>query len=101
MSGKMILDNDPYSSNVVCGSKFNEFSKTPFLVEKEIKLHFDTSDMTWLIFVSEPTSFVCTNSILDTAKINDLPPGVVRFVTSYYFIVTMSYYIFTLDPSGH
>lgn len=77
MSGKMILDNDPFSSNVLCGSKFNEFSQTPFLVEKEIKIHFDTSDMTWLIFVSEPTSFICTNSILDSTKANNLPPGVV------------------------
>ena len=64
-----------------CGSKLNHFGE-PVLVTKELKVNFDTSDMTWLIFVSQPTEFVCTNKAVDNAAINNLPPGVVRHTHS-------------------
>ena len=60
-----------------CGSKLNHFAE-PMLVMKELRVNFDTSDMTWLIFVSQPTEFICTNKAIDNAAVNNLPPGVVR-----------------------
>jgi hypothetical protein len=53
----------------------------PTLVQNEILVTFDTSDMTWLIFVSEPTEFVCSNTdtSLEDADASEtpLPPGYV------------------------
>ena len=81
MKGEIIVDNNLMGPKLQCGSKLNHFSESPVLVEKELKISFDTSDMTWLIFVSEPTEFVCTNKVLNNAAVNNLPPGVVGFVS--------------------
>lgn len=66
-------------AKMVCG-KQGTFGP-PTLVQSEIMVHFDTSDMTWLIFLSEPTEFVCSNSPpvpIDPADAPPpLPPGVV------------------------
>lgn len=40
----------------------NKWSKTSKLVTKELRIHL-SSDFTWLVFVSEPTEFVCSNKI--------------------------------------
>ena len=42
----------------VCGSGYGNYGE-PFRTESSLKLSFDTSDQTWLLFVSEPTEFVC------------------------------------------
>jgi len=61
---------------MICGEGRGVFSTTPVTVTKEIKLQFDTSDMTWLVFVSEPTDFVCSNTKPVQSDVY-LPPGVV------------------------
>ena len=64
LSGKIVVDNNPTGQVVVCGSsEYGAYSAAPFTVQKEVKIQFDTSDMTWLVFVSEPTEFVCTNHV--------------------------------------
>lgn len=55
----LVIDND-VKKQLICAKKFNTFSTQPVLVEKELKVQFDTSDMTWMIFVSQPTLFVCS-----------------------------------------
>jgi len=45
------------------------------LIKNELRVQFEKSDMTWLIFVSEPTEFICTNTTVIEA-VNNLPPGV-------------------------
>ena len=45
---------------MVCGENGNFGPAT--LVQQEVKLVFDTSDMTWLVFVSEPGLYVCSTS---------------------------------------
>lgn len=73
--GKIIIDNDP-NKTLECGSGFEKYSAHPLRVNHEIKLSFDTSDMTWLIFLSEPMEIECSNNILHP---DDGPsvPGVV------------------------
>lgn len=63
LSGKIIIDNDP-SKTLECGTGFEQYSATPVLVKSEIKMQFDTSDMTWLVFLSEPMEFECSNNVL-------------------------------------
>lgn len=57
-----------------CGTGSGNYGPAK-LVNKEIRVHFDQSDFTWLIFVSEPTSFQCwtENDPFDP----NLSPGVV------------------------
>jgi hypothetical protein len=45
---------------LVCGQGHGVFSKTSFRVERELEVQFEISDMTWLIFFSEPVD-VSTN----------------------------------------
>jgi len=52
----------PNAPKLRCGNAPGVFSSEPVLVQREIMLTFDISDMTWLIFVSEPTEFVCSNN---------------------------------------
>jgi hypothetical protein len=44
-----------------CGTTPGEFSSVPVLVKRELRMVFDTADTTWLLFVSEPMEFVCSN----------------------------------------
>ena len=57
MAANPIVDS---ASSMVCGTRLGEFGP-PTLVTDEIMLHFDTADTTWLVFVSEPMEFVCSN----------------------------------------
>ena len=59
LSGNIIIDNKK-SKTLQCGQGSGKFSKHSVLVEKELKFHFDQSDMTWIVFVSEPTEFICS-----------------------------------------
>jgi hypothetical protein len=43
----------------------------PVTVQKELSVTFDTADATWLIFVSEPMEFVCTNILYDDSDLID------------------------------
>jgi hypothetical protein len=74
LSGRIIIDNNP-SRFLECG-KDGKFSTVPVLSEREVKIQFDTSDQTWLLFVSEPVVWEC--SVKEAAKVGpDVPPGVV------------------------
>ena len=70
-----VIDNDP-SNTLECGEGDGVFSLVPKLVQSEIAVHFDISDFTWLVFVSEPTYFVCSNK-LEPQDMNNYPPGFV------------------------
>lgn len=54
-----LVDN---ATSLVCGNTSGAFSTTPVLVESYIQLSFIASDMTWLIFFSEPTMVECSNA---------------------------------------
>lgn len=45
----------------VCGTADSIFG-APFTVQRELILKFDVSDFTWILFVSEPTEFVCSSA---------------------------------------
>lgn len=68
-----IVDSGP---SLVCGDGFGNFGAS-MRVTKEIRLQFDTSDMTWLVFVSEPMDFACSSTKPVASGVADLPPGVV------------------------
>lgn len=70
-----IIDNDPFNT-LECGVGDGIFSLIPKLVVNEIAVHFDISDFTWLIFVSEPTYFICSNK-QEPQDFNEYPPGFV------------------------
>lgn len=70
-----VIDNDP-ENTLECGQGGGVFSSIPKLVMNEIRVHFDISDFTWLIFVSEPTYFVCSNKEEPQDSTN-YPPGFV------------------------
>lgn len=61
---------------IQCGEGVGVFG-LPVHVKREIRLQFDTSDMTWLVFVSEPMDFVCSNTVPPPRVGPELPPGVV------------------------
>lgn len=78
LSGPMVVDNDPSIIVPDCGQGFGVFSETPVLVQSELRFHLDTSDATWLLFVSEPTEFICsTTAGTDAGGGEPPPPGVV------------------------
>jgi hypothetical protein len=49
---------------LLCGTEDGVFGES-VMVERELRVSFDASDMTWLIFVSEPTEFECSNVVRD------------------------------------
>jgi hypothetical protein len=81
LSAAPVVDNNnsPSAPQLICGKGDGVFSETPVKVLRELKLHFDSSDMTWIIFVSRPTEFVCSETPLPPPDPNKppLPPGVV------------------------
>ena len=78
--GQRMLSAKPLADGVsvmTCGSKPGEWGPA-VAVHNEIQLQFDTSDMTWLVFPSEPAEFSCINI---PAPLNPGPPpapGVVQ-----------------------
>jgi len=72
------VSSDPIvdgTTPLVCGQGRGNFG-LPVRVAREILLTLDTSDHTWLVFVSEPMDFVCSSS-RPTGLASTLPPGVV------------------------
>ena len=53
-----VLDNDD-ENTLLCGDGENVFGD-PKIVQREVRIHIDTSDFTWLLFFSEPTEIVCS-----------------------------------------
>ena len=69
---------DKYSNTpqvLTCGDKRNAQVNDGIVAEKELELVFDQSDTTWIVFVSQPTRFIC-NSVEATKPTEELPPGV-------------------------
>lgn len=76
LSGPVQVDQGTKHHQVLeCGDGEGNYSKKPVLVQRELKVQFDTSDMTWLIFVSEPTEFTCANYLHDPSHDPPLIPG--------------------------
>ncbi len=89
--GNVIIDGGV--KELVCGQSKGVYSQEPVEVTKEMKITLDTSDMTWLIFVSEPMKFKC--STFDAEKyIQDhhiySVPGVIPNITSYFDLQAIS-----------
>ncbi len=78
LASPIIIDNDPSGPQLKCGEGIGVFSDNAVTVHRELKLVFDTSDMTWLVFVSRPTTFTCSSTPLPPPDPNapPLPPGV-------------------------
>lgn len=75
VSSGLVVDNDHTGEKLVCGNGHNIFSEKPILVKKELRLQFDISDMTWLLFVSEPTEFICSSKNLTNFVHDTTIPG--------------------------
>jgi hypothetical protein len=73
---QIIVDNGKGNKQLICGKGRRNFSSIPVEVE-EIKVQFDTSDMTWLIFFSEPTFVVCSSAHSTAVSDGTFVPGVV------------------------
>lgn len=54
-----VIDNDE-SNTLLCGQGEGVFGE-PKTVESEVRISFEVSDFTWLIFFSEPTEIVCSS----------------------------------------
>ena len=77
----IVVDQGVGNKKLVCGNGKGHYTFWPVRVNKEIKVVFETSDMTWLIFVSEPTDFVCSNfNPPEPISV----PGTVLPITSYF-----------------
>jgi endoglucanase Acf2 len=50
------------SSTLTCGNQSGSFSDQSVRVESHLELQFIASDMTWLVFFSEPTTVECWNA---------------------------------------
>lgn len=78
IDGKKILE---------CGQSVGEYSAKSVRAEKEVRLQFDTSDMTWIVFLSEPMDFVCSNfdAVKDDERLGiHYEPGVVSKKVSFF-----------------
>lgn len=85
LRGNVMIDQDE-NTELVCGDgKRNEWSPTPIRVNRELKFHLDTSDMTWLVFFSEPVDVECSHydSRQDVEDLH-LPPGHVVYIPSFF-----------------
>lgn len=86
LKNRILIDNDP-SKVLQCGEKEGVYSTKAVRAEREIRVEIDTSDMTWLIFLSEPLEFICSNFNVDLDMQRRgivLPPGVVSDKKSYF-----------------
>lgn len=77
MNKEIVVDgvsSEEGGQSLLCSSEFGNFTSKPVTVKSDLKVQFDTSDMTWLIFVSEPTEFVCStgSGVVDP---NYVPPA--------------------------
>lgn len=77
-----VIDNDPNSPPLLCGDKEGVFGE-PRLVNSEIRVQIDAADTTWLIFVSEPTLFVCSN-VIDDQQHDSIPGAPVDVGISHF-----------------
>lgn len=65
-----------FSQILKCGDKKGDQVNTGITVQRELEVVFDQSDTTWLLFVSQPTTFIC-NSVAATVPTEVLAPGIV------------------------
>ena len=65
-----------FSQVLKCGDTKGGQVNAGITVQRELEIVFDQSDTTWLLFVSQPTTFIC-NSVSATAPTEELAPGIV------------------------
>ena len=97
-----VLAADPVADNfhvLKCGTRLGEFSAQPVLVTKELRLQFDTADTTWLVFVSEPTEFVCSNVVANHSK--PLAPGEIDPNDEGWELKVDSFELRAIKPMSH
>lgn len=83
-----------------CGSRLGEFSQTPVLVTKDLTMHFDTADTTWILFVSEPMEFVCSNVVANKTRSGGAP-GVVASREEGWQLTEDSFELRAIKPVAH
>ena len=49
------------SHTLICGEGLGVFTETPVSVQRYLEVQFHPSDMTWMIFFSEPVEVICSN----------------------------------------
>lgn len=67
-----IIDGDPKGAKLVCGDMPGIFSEKAAYVNRHVQLRFHASDMTWMVFFSEPVELVCSSTALD--ELSSIPP---------------------------
>lgn len=81
LAAPIIVDGltGPDAPQLICGIGKGTFSENSVTVHRELRLQFETSDMTWLVFVSRPTEFTCSNTPMPAPDPNaaPVPPGVI------------------------
>jgi hypothetical protein len=55
---KPVIDNNE-NNTLICGSGKGVYGE-PKMVQNEVRISFDVSDFTWLVFFSEPTEIACS-----------------------------------------
>eukprot|EP01035_Chromulina_nebulosa_P020063 gene20063-26049_t len=67
-----IIDGLTNQTKLTCSNVSGEFTNPPVLVNRHIQLRFHASDMTWMVFFSEPTEVQCSSTLKETLDTN--PP---------------------------
>eukprot|EP00599_Poterioochromonas_sp_BG-1_P009041 CAMPEP_0173139988 /NCGR_PEP_ID=MMETSP1105-20130129/4598_1 /TAXON_ID=2985 /ORGANISM="Ochromonas sp., Strain BG-1" /LENGTH=938 /DNA_ID=CAMNT_0014052849 /DNA_START=75 /DNA_END=2891 /DNA_ORIENTATION=+ len=81
LKGPIVIDQGRASS--YCNNPHEIIS-----VQKEMKIAFDSADLTWLIFLSEPMQFTCKQfDATSYERSLNLPPGVVSGTKSSFDLV--------------
>lgn len=85
------IDKGLGGKELICGEGKGNFSVQSVEVTRELRFEFEEADMTWVLFLSEPMSFSCSqyDSRKDSWELPPLPPGVVPTITnpSYFDLV--------------
>ena len=78
------------STTLICGEGLGVFTTTPVSVDRYLQVQLHPSDMTWLIFFSEPVEVICSNfydsgvpstkSAFELKTVKPIQKGMVRVV---------------------
>ena len=77
LSAAPVVDAGLRDVPLVCGQGRGVFGP-PIAVQREIQLQFDTSDMTWLVFFSEPADVLCSVYVPPPSADPPVAPGIVQ-----------------------
>jgi hypothetical protein len=66
-----IIDGNPKGAKLICGDMPGIFSKVGTRVNKHVQLRFHASDMTWMVFFSEPVDLICSSTAME--ELSEIP----------------------------